>query len=107
MRFTKHFLIWNLLLLISIMAIAADKPATHPKTGEPLVIDVLRGSPKIDGKLDDWMLDYLTPAVLDTKEQIFPGAAQGAAAWKNPADSSGEFYVLWDDDNIFSPSLSE
>jgi len=105
MQFTKHFFIWNLFLLVSIMAVAADKPAEHPKTGEPLVIDVLRGSPKIDGKLDDWMLDYLTPAVLDTKEQIFPGAAQGAVAWKNPADSSGEFYVLWDDDNIYMASV--
>ena len=105
MQFTKQLFIWYLFLLMSIMAIAADKPAKHPKTGEPLVIDVLRGSPKIDGKLDDWMLDYLTPAVLDTKEQVFPGAAQGAAAWKTPADSSGEFYVLWDDDNIYMASV--
>jgi len=105
MQFTKQLFIWYLFLLMSVTAIAADKPAKHPKTGEPLVIDVLRGSPKIDGKLDDWMLDYLTPAVLDTKEQVFPGAAQGPAAWKNPADSSGEFYVLWDDDNIYMASV--
>ena len=99
MKFQKYLFIWVLALLISNMAFAAgDPPAEHPKTGEPLVIDCLRGTPKIDGKLNDWMLDFLTPAVLDTKEQIFAGAAQGAAAWKNPEDSSGEFYLLWDND---------
>ena len=105
MQITKYCFIWCVILFISGVVVAADKPPKHPNTGEPLVIDVLRGSPKIDGKLDDWMLDYLTPAVLDTKEQIFPGAAQAAKAWKNPADSSGEFYVLWDDDNIYMASI--
>jgi len=101
MKFLKCFFISVLALLISSIAIAADPPAEHPKTGEPLEIDCLRGTPKIDGKLSDWMLNDLTPAVLDTKEQIFPGAAQGAAAWDNPKDCSGEFYLLWDDDNIY------
>jgi len=101
MKFANGFMVYCLILLISTMATAADKPAKHPKTGEPLVIDVLRGTPKIDGKLDDWMLDLLTPAVLDTKEQIF----NGAGSWKNPTDSSGKFYVLWDDDNIYMASV--
>jgi len=35
MQFTKQLFIWHLFLLMSIMAIAADKPAKHPKTGEP------------------------------------------------------------------------
>jgi hypothetical protein len=105
MEFLKYLLIGVLALLISNIAIAVDPPAEHPKTGEPLVIDCLKGTPKIDGKLNDWMLNFLTPAVLDTKEQIFPGAAQGAASWKNPADSSGEFYLLWDDDNIYVASV--
>ena len=105
MKVLKCLLIWVLALLISSIAIAGDPPAEHPKTGETLVIDCLRGTPKIDGKLNDWMLNFLTPAVLDTKEQIFAGAAQGAAAWKNPADSSGEFYLLWDDDNIYMAAV--
>jgi len=101
MKFLKYFFIWGLALLIASMAIAADPPAEHPKTGDALVIDCLKGTPKIDGKLNDWILTNLTPAVLDTKEQIFPGAAQGAAAWDNPEDCSGEFYLLWDADNIY------
>jgi len=45
MKFANGFLVYCLILLISTMATAADKPAKHPKTGEPLVIDVLRGTP--------------------------------------------------------------
>ena len=97
---TKNsFAIVVLALLISSMAFA-DPPAEHPTTGEPLKIDCLRGTPDIDGDLGDWNLG-MTPAILDTEAQIFPGAAQGAAAWDNPADSSGEFYVMWDDQNIY------
>ncbi|HIA67583.1 TPA: hypothetical protein EYN98_16300, partial [Candidatus Poribacteria bacterium] len=101
MQFAKYCFIWCLVLLISGVAIAADPAAKHPKTGKPLVIDCFRGTPKIDGELNDWDLGALTPAVLDTKEQIFPGAAQGAAAWTGPKDSSGEFYVQWDDNNVY------
>ena len=105
MQFTNGFLAYCLILLISTVVTAADKPAKHPKTGEPLVYRRSQGTPQIDGKLDDWMLDILTPAVLDTKEQIFPGADQGTAAWKNPTDNNGKFYVLWDDDNIYMASV--
>ena len=101
MQFAKYCFIWCLILLISGVAIAADPAAKHPKTGKPLVIDCFRGTPKIDGNLKDWDLGALTPAVLDTKEQIFPGAAQGAKAWTGPKDSSGEFYVQWDDNNVY------
>jgi hypothetical protein len=80
----------------------ADPPAKHPKTGEPLVIECLKGTPKaIDGKLDDWPLKSMTPAVLDTKEQIFPGVAPGAAGWNGPNDSSGKFYLMWDDKYVY------
>ena len=101
MQFAKSCFIWCLIFLISGVAIAADPAAKHPKTGKPLVIDCFRGTPKIDGNLKDWDLGALTPAVLDTKEQIFPGAAQGAKAWTGPKDSSGEFYVQWDDNNVY------
>ena len=97
----KSFAIVVLALLISSIAIASDPPAKHPKTGEPLVIDCLKGTPDIDGNLEDWNFNAITPAILDTEEQIFPGAAQGAAAWDNSSDSSGEFYVMWDDQNIY------
>lgn len=100
----RCFCIGILALLISSLAIA-DPPAEHPKTGEPLVIDCLRGTPTIDGNLNDWMLDYLTPAVLDVEEQIYSGAAQGANAWDDPEDCSGEFYLLWDDENIYIASV--
>jgi hypothetical protein len=92
----KSFAVVVLALLISSIAFA-DPPAEHPKTGEPLVIDCLKGTPDIDGNLEDWNLDAMIPAILDTEEQIF----SGAEAWDNPADSSGEFYVLWDDQNIY------
>jgi hypothetical protein len=92
----KFFAIVVLALLASSIAIA-DPPAEHPKTGEPLIIDCLRGTPDIDGNLEDWNLNTITPSVLDAEEQIF----SGADAWDNTADGSGEFYVMWDDQNIY------
>jgi hypothetical protein len=91
-----YFAIVVLALLVSSIAIA-DPPAEHPITGEPLTIDCLRGTPDIDADLGDWNLDAMTPALLDTEEQIF----SGAEAWDNTVDSSGEFYVMWDDENIY------
>jgi len=65
------------------------------------VIDCLRGTPDaIDGDLSDWNLGAMTPAVLDAQEQLSSDSAN-TAAWDNPEDSSGEFYLLWDDDNIY------
>jgi hypothetical protein len=73
-------------------------PAVHPAIGEPLVIDCLRGTPDaIDGDLSDWNLKAMTPAVLDVAEQLF----SGQDSWTGPEDCSGEFYVLWDDVNIY------
>ncbi|MFQ6040936.1 MAG: sugar-binding protein [Candidatus Poribacteria bacterium] len=100
----RIFTFIGVLAMVSAMALPcmAGKPHKHPKTGEPLVIDCLKGTPKaIDGKLNDWMLNHMTPAVLDTKEQIFPGVAPAAAGWNGPNDSSGKFYLLWDDKNIY------
>ncbi|MHC4173198.1 MAG: sugar-binding protein [Planctomycetota bacterium] len=93
----KYFLVGIFTLLSLSLAIAAP-PAVHPKTGEPLVIDCLRGTPDaIDGDLSDWNLEAMTPAVLDTAEQLY----SGQASWTGPEDSSGEFYLLWDDKNIY------
>jgi hypothetical protein len=86
------------ILFVSGLAFAGDPPFNHPKTGEPLVIDCYTGTPTaIDGKLNDWFLNHMTPAVLDTEEQIF----SGEGSWKNPEDVSGEFYLMWDDTNIY------
>jgi hypothetical protein len=89
-------------LLISGLAFAIDPPAKHPKTGEPLVIQCLKGTPKtIDGNLNDWQIGFLKPAVLDTKEQIFSGVVPGEAAWNGVKDLSGSFYLIWDDKNVY------
>ncbi len=92
----KSFFICVLTLLISSMVFAAP-PAEHPVTGEALVIDCLRGTPDIDGDLGDWNLNALPLAILDAEEQIFIGAE----TWDNTDDSSGEFYIMWDDENIY------
>jgi len=39
----------------------------------------------------------MTPAVLDMGEQLY----SGQTTWDNPEDSSGEYYLLWDDENIY------
>ncbi len=89
-------------LLCVSLGFAQDPPATHPATGEELVVTCFRGTPStIDGKLNDWPLDAMIPAVVGTEEQIFPGAAEGADAWDGPEDSSGEYYLLWDDEYLY------
>ena len=85
-------------LIISSLTLADDPPYKHPKTDEPLVIQGLRGTPRaIDGSLNDWQINYLKPAVLDVKEQLF----LGAGSWDGVKDLSGNFYVIWDDKNIY------
>ncbi|MHC4501090.1 MAG: sugar-binding protein [Planctomycetota bacterium] len=94
----KKCLLVGIFTLLSLNLAIADPPAVHPATGEPLVIDCLRGTPDaIDGDLSDWNLDVMIPAVLDTPEQLFTGQTY----WDNPEDCSGEFYLLWDDENIY------
>jgi hypothetical protein len=94
----KKCLFMGIFILLSLSLAIADPPAVHPITGEPLVIDCLRGTPDaIDGDLSDWDLGSMTPAVLDTREQLY----SGQDTWDNPSDSSGEFYLLWDDENIY------
>jgi len=94
----KKCFFMGILTLLSLSLAIAAPPAVHPTTGEPLMIDCLRGTPDaIDGDLSDWNLGAMTPAVLDTEEQLY----SGQTTWDNPKDSSGEFYLLWDDENIY------
>jgi hypothetical protein len=94
----KKCLFMGIFTLLSVSLAIADPPAVHPLTGEPLVIDCLRGTPDaIDGDLSDWNLDAMTPAVLDVREQLY----MGQDTWDNSDDSSGKFYMLWDDENIY------
>ncbi|MFH1881645.1 MAG: sugar-binding protein [Planctomycetota bacterium] len=93
----KKCLFVGIVTLLSFSLAMADPPK-HPKTGEPLILDCLRGTPDaIDGDLSDWNLGAMTPAVLDMEEQLY----MGQTTWDNPEDSSGEFYLLWDDENIY------
>ena len=88
----QKWLFAGILSLLIVSAAMADPPAEHPTTGEPLVIDCLRGTPEaIDGDLSDWNLDAMTPAVLDSSDQVYTGS------WGGVDDCSGLFYVLWDD----------
>ena len=94
----KKCLLVVMLTLFSMSLAIAAPPAAHPTTGEPLMIDCLRGTPDaIDGDLSDWNLEAMTPAVLDAVEQL----NSGQASWDNVGDCSGEFYMLWDDVNIY------
>jgi len=94
----KKCFFMGVLTLLSVSLAIAAPPAVHPKTGEPLVIDCLRGTPDaIDGDLSDWKLNAMIPAVLDAAEQLYTGQA----SWDGPGDCSGEFYVMWDEENIY------
>jgi hypothetical protein len=94
----KKCFFMGIFTLLSLSLAFADPPAEHPTTGEPLVIDCLRGTPyAIDGDLSDWNLDTMIPAVLDVEGQLFVGQD----SWDGPEDCSGEFYLLWDDENIY------
>jgi hypothetical protein len=54
----KCFLVGIFTLLSLSLAISAQP--VHPTTGEPLVIDCLRGTPDaIDGDLSDWNLEAI------------------------------------------------
>ncbi|MHC4752662.1 MAG: sugar-binding protein [Planctomycetota bacterium] len=98
----KKCLFVGIFTLLSLSLAIAAPPAEHPATGESLVIELVRGTPDaIDGDLSDWDLAAITPAVLDTVEQMSPEPPDGAAAWDDSDDCSGEFYLLWDDVNIY------
>ena len=94
----KKWFFIGMFTLLSVSLAMADPPAVHPATGEELVIDCLWGTPDaIDADLSDWKLGAMTPAVLDTEEQLY----SGQDTWDGPDDSSGKFYMLWDDEYIY------
>jgi len=96
----NKWLFVGLITLLSVGISLADPPANHPTTGAPLVIDCLRGTPDaIDGDLSDWNLAAMTPAVLDSADQIYTGT------WGGVDDLSAEFYVLWDDVNVYIAAI--
>lgn len=96
----KKWLFVGLITVVGMSLAVAAPPAVHPTTGEPLVIDCLRGTPDaIDGDLSDWNLAAMTPAVLDSADQIYTGT------WGGPQDCSGKFYVLWDDTNVYIAAI--
>ena len=94
----KKYLFVGVFTLLSLTLAVAAPPAVHPATGEPLIIDCLRGTPDaIDGDLSDWNLDAMIPAVVDSSAQIYTGQT----SWGSAADCSGKFYMLWDDKYIY------
>jgi ketosteroid isomerase-like protein len=92
----KKNLLVGIFILFSLSLAISAQPV-HPTTGEPLVIDCLRGTVTIDGDLSDWNLEAMTPAVLDAVEQL----SSGQDIWENVGDCGGAFYMLWDDENIY------
>ena len=84
----KCFLVGIIALLSLSLAISAQP--VHPTTGEPLVIECLRGTVTVDVDLSDWKLEAMTPAVLDSVEQL----SSGQDIWEGVGDCSAEFYML-------------
>jgi hypothetical protein len=84
--------IWGLVLFIAALASPVFAQPPHPATGEPLIVTCDRGTPTLDGVLNEWGGDV---AVLDVAEQA------DADTWGGPADCSATFYSMWDDTNIY------
>lgn len=51
--------------------------------------------PKIDGDLAEWV--QTSPLVLDREEQVI----KDLPYWAGPDDSSGTFYLMWDEMNLY------
>lgn len=85
--------VWGLVLIMVALASSAFGLALHPKTNEPLVVYCNRGTPTLDGVLNEWGGDA---AVLDVVEQI-----ADPPLWQGPSDCSAKFYTMWDNTNIY------
>jgi hypothetical protein len=90
-----RYSVWGLVLAVAIFASSASAQSTHPETGAPLVLTCYRGTPNLDGNLDEWR--GLEAAAVDVEEQIF----LGPETWTGAADCSANFYAMWDDSNIY------
>jgi len=82
-----------LALAMIVIVSSAFAQSLHPKTNQPLVVTCNRGTPTLDGVLDEWGGDA---AVLDVVEQI-----ADPPLWEGPADCSARFYSMWDDTNVY------
>jgi len=89
---SKIFTLGLALVMIAIASPVFAAQAVHPKTGEPLVVTCDRGTPTLDGVLNEWGGDV---AVLDVMEQ------SDGATWAGIADCSATFYSMWDNTNIY------
>ena len=86
---------WGLVLVMVVFASSALAQSLHPKTNAPLVLTCYRGTPNLDGKLDEWR--GLDAAVVDAEEQVFAGVD----TWTGSADCSAKFYAMWDNSKIY------
>lgn len=64
----------------------ASAEATAYYSGSALVLD---------GILDDWV--KASPLIIDSREQLI----QSPEYWTGPSDSSGTFYVMWDEKALY------
>lgn len=85
----------GLVLAMVVFASSALAQSDHPKTGDLLIATCYKGTPTLDGKLDEWK--NMEPAVLDVDEQVQAGVEN----WDDASDCSGKFYMMWDDTNIY------
>jgi len=83
----------GLVLIMVALASPAFALSLHPATNQPLVVNCDRGTPVLDGSLDEWGGDV---AVLDVVEQI-----DAPDPWTGPGDCSARFYAMWDNTNIY------
>jgi hypothetical protein len=90
----SKFFVWGLVLTIAVFASSAFAQSNHPVTGAPLILTCYRGTPTLDGRLDEWGGEF---AAVDVAEQVF----SGDNTWTNAADCSAKFYAMWDDTNIY------
>lgn len=87
--------VWGLALIMVALASPAFAQSLHPATGEPLVLTCYRGTPILDGNLDEWR--GLDAAVVDAESQVFSGVEN----WTGASDCSAKFYAMWDNTNIY------
>ena len=70
-------------------------PALAEETARPGIIAHKANGIVIDGKLEEWNLD--SPAIVADASQII----RDAAVWKGAEDCSVNFYLSWDEENLY------
>lgn len=92
----SYYKLVRIICLIALIAYPAFGQADHPKTGKPLIVQAYRGTPTLDGNLNDW--PGVEPCSVDTEEQIYN---MFHGKWNGPEDCSGKFYLMWDNEKIY------